>query len=71
MAWLLSELLSQLVLRQLKQAGRPEGTLTQTTLRVQRSTVEQCEQNEDDIKKHQYSPHPRLPNFLRRVLSWC
>ena len=30
MALLLTEVLSQLVLRQLKQAGRPGGTLTQT-----------------------------------------
>ena len=68
---LLSEVLSPLVLRQLKQAGRPGGTLTQTSLRLQRSTVRRCEQLEDDIKKHQYSPQPRQTNFLRMVLRWC
>ena len=30
---------------------------------VQRSAVGQCEKNEDDMKKHQYSAQPAYPNF--------
>ena len=36
---------------------------------VQRITVGQCEQHEDDVKKRQWSPQPRQPNYLRRFLS--
>ena len=35
--------------------------------RVERRTVGRCGQHEHDIKKHQYSPQPRLSKSLCRV----
>ena len=39
--------------------------------RAQKSAVGRCEQNKDDIKKHQQFSQPRLFKYLRRALNWC
>ena len=75
MALLLSEVLSQLVLRQLKQAGRPGGTLTQT---VKHPYVFKGVAQSDDVSNMKMISRNiniplslAYPIFLRRVLSWC